>query len=186
MGVNYFGPLYVRQGRSNVKCYGCLFTCLFVRAVHIEVVHSLDTNGFINALRRFDRLRGCSATIYSENGTNFHAGQIELRKLLSKWNQTTIHDFLCQMNNIWKFNPPGASHMDDAWERINRSICTILRALLELQQLLSDECWNLHDLSYKDYKQPTFADKWAANQRTLNHSHQIIWQAPLVTTSKHV
>ena len=159
MKVNYFGPLYVRQGCSNVKCYGCLFTCLFVRAVHIEVVHSLDTNGFINTLRRFDSLRGCSATIYSENGTNFHAGQIELCKLLSKWNQTTIHDFLCQMNNIWKFNPPGASHMGDAWERINRSICTILRALLELQQLLSDECWNLHDLSYKDYKQPTFADK---------------------------
>ena len=96
MRINYFGPLYVSQGRSNVKCYGCLFTCLFVRAVHIEVVHSLDTNGFINTLRRFDSLRGCSATIYSENGTNFHAGQIALRKLLSKWNQTTIHDFLCQ------------------------------------------------------------------------------------------
>ena len=107
MGVNYFGPLYVR---SNVKFYGCLFTCLFVRAVHIEVVHSLDTNGFINALSRFDSLRGCPATIYSENGTNLHAGQKELRELLSKWNQTTIHDFLCQINNIWKFNPPGASY----------------------------------------------------------------------------
>ena len=39
-GLDYFGPLYVRQGRSNVKRYGCLFTCLAVRAVHIEVVHS--------------------------------------------------------------------------------------------------------------------------------------------------
>ena len=58
VGVDYFGPLYVRQGRSNVKRYGCLFTCLAVPAVHIEVVHSLDTDGFINALRRFVSLRG--------------------------------------------------------------------------------------------------------------------------------
>ena len=53
VGVDYFGPFYVRQGRSNVKRFGCLFTCLVVRAVHIEVVNSLDTDSFINALRRF-------------------------------------------------------------------------------------------------------------------------------------
>ena len=68
--VDYFGPLVVGQGRSNVKRYGCLFTCLVVRAVHIEVVHSLDTHSFINALRRFINTRGCPNTIYSDNGTN--------------------------------------------------------------------------------------------------------------------
>ena len=84
VGVDYFGPFYVRQGRSNVKRYGCLFTCLVVRAVHIEVVNSLDTDSFINALRRFINLRGCPTTVYSDNGTNFQAGERELRELLSK------------------------------------------------------------------------------------------------------
>ena len=42
VGLDYFGRLYGRQGRSNVKRYGCLFTCLAVRAVHIEVVHFLQ------------------------------------------------------------------------------------------------------------------------------------------------
>lgn len=55
VGVDHFGPLYVRQGRSNVKRYGCLFTCLVTRAVHIEVVHSLDTDSFINAVRQSKR-----------------------------------------------------------------------------------------------------------------------------------
>ena len=118
VGVDYFGPLYVRQGRSNVKRYGCLFTRLAVRAVHIEVVHSLDTDGFINALRRFVSLRGCPTTIFSDNGTNFRAGEKELRESLSEWNQTTIYDFLRQKKIIWKFNPPGESHMGGAWERI--------------------------------------------------------------------
>ncbi|KAJ8034140.1 hypothetical protein HOLleu_20859 [Holothuria leucospilota] len=28
VGVDYFGPMYVKQGRSQVKRYGCLFTCI--------------------------------------------------------------------------------------------------------------------------------------------------------------
>ena len=91
VGVDYFGPLFVRQGRSNVKRYGCLFTCLVVRAVHIEVVHSLDNDSFINALRRFINTRGCPKTIYSDNRTNFHAGERELHESLNDWLESKVH-----------------------------------------------------------------------------------------------
>ena len=82
--------------------------------------------------------RGCPTTVYSDNGTNFQAGERELRELLNDWNQESIHKFLHQKNIRWKFNPPAASHMSGAWERTIRSVRKILRALLG-QQLVSDE-----------------------------------------------
>ena len=61
VGLDYFGPLYVRSGpktrsRKNAilnKRYGCIFTCLRYRTFHIEVVEDLSTDSFINAVLRF-------------------------------------------------------------------------------------------------------------------------------------
>ena len=75
VSVDYFGPLYIQQGHSHVKRYGCLFTCLTTRAVHIEITSTLDTDSFINALRRFISLRGNPSSVYSDHGSNFHAGE---------------------------------------------------------------------------------------------------------------
>ena len=58
VGMDYFGPYSIKEGRKECKRYGALFTCLVSRAVHIEIAHSLETDCFLNALRRFIARRG--------------------------------------------------------------------------------------------------------------------------------
>ena len=78
-GVDFFGPFYVKRGRGSDKVYGCLFTCFTSRAVHIEDVSSLQTDAFIQALRRFISNRGFPKEIWSDNGTNFTGADREIR-----------------------------------------------------------------------------------------------------------
>ena len=52
-GVDMFGPYTIRERRFDLKRYCALFTYFVNRAVHIEVTNGLDTDSFIQAIRRF-------------------------------------------------------------------------------------------------------------------------------------
>ena len=80
------GHLTRIEGRSRVKRYGCLFTCLVVRAIHIEIAHSLEASSFINALRRCIARRRKPEEIRSDRGTNFQGAERELKECINNWN----------------------------------------------------------------------------------------------------
>ncbi|GFX88620.1 integrase_H2C2 domain-containing protein [Trichonephila clavipes] len=67
-GADLAGPLSLR-GAS--KAYIVVFTCAVYRAVLLELVSSLSTESFMQALRRFWARRGRVSTRYTDNGTNF-------------------------------------------------------------------------------------------------------------------
>ena len=110
VGVDYFGPLFVKQGRSQVKRYGCLFMCLTMRAVHIEVAHTLEADSFICAYQRFVSHQGKPKEMYSDNGTNFTGAERELREALERLDQSKVYSQLRTDDVQWSFNPPEASH----------------------------------------------------------------------------
>ena len=89
-----------------------------MRAIHIEVAHSLDTDSFLNALRRFVARRGTPDQIFSDNGTNFVGAERILRTALQSFNNDKIHHYCSQKGIEWSFNPPLASHMGGAQERM--------------------------------------------------------------------
>ncbi len=58
VGLDVFGTWAMmaqrtRGGHAQSKRWAVIFTCLSVRAAHIELIESLDTSSFINALQHF-------------------------------------------------------------------------------------------------------------------------------------
>ena len=82
--------------------------------------------------------RGRPKEIRSDNGTNFTSAESELKHLIRRWNQEKIHEFLLQNEVSWQFNPPSASHMGGAWERLIRTIRCVMTMVLR-EQILDDE-----------------------------------------------
>ena len=142
-GADAFGPFTIKERRSEVKRYVILFTCLSSRAIHLETTVSMETDSFINALRRFIGRRGKVRSVRSDNGGNFVGAENELKKALSELDHEKIRGFLQTEGAdwvAWEKNPPNASHMGGIWERQIRSVRSILSSLMKTHgHILNDE-----------------------------------------------
>ncbi|XP_045782904.1 uncharacterized protein LOC123879305 [Maniola jurtina] len=91
VGIDYMGPVLVKSGQ---KRWICLFTCLAVRAIHLELVQDLTAEEGLLALRRTIATRKVPQLITSDNATHFKL----IAEILSKQ--------YCIDNKIqWKFIP---------------------------------------------------------------------------------
>ena len=71
-GVDFFGPFEIySQINTAMKACCCLFTCLTIRAVHIEVTSNLQNETCIMAFQRFFSRRGLPKRIHSDNALYF-------------------------------------------------------------------------------------------------------------------
>ncbi|XP_076285433.1 uncharacterized protein LOC143218312 [Lasioglossum baleicum] len=128
-GVDFFGPFFIKEkkhrNRNSVKAYGCVFICMSVKAVHIEIVSDLTTEGFLGAFRRFIGRRAIPAHVYSDNGTNFVGANNQLRELYALFESTefkeTVNEFAVSKSITWHFNPPLTPHFGGIWEAAVKS-----------------------------------------------------------------
>ncbi|XP_055927959.1 uncharacterized protein LOC129959161 [Argiope bruennichi] len=103
-----------------------VFEVTGVEAVHFELVRSLTTDTFIQALRRFIARRGRISVLYSDNGTNFVGTNNALRAL--DWDKISVYSTAQKIT--WKFIPPTAAWWGGWWERIVRMLKELLRRVL--------------------------------------------------------
>ena len=88
-----------------MKRYGIVYTCLTVTAIHIDVLHSMDTHSFINSFRRFAARRGRPELVRSYHGTKFLAGNRELREANEEWNDQEINETSSRYSTPFRIPP---------------------------------------------------------------------------------
>ncbi|XP_055609831.1 uncharacterized protein LOC129756824 [Uranotaenia lowii] len=137
-GIDYFGPMQVAVGRRVEKRWGVLITCLVVRAVHIEIAHSLTSSSCIMAIRNFIARRGTPVEIFSDRGTNFVGASRELIEASRSLDQDEMMREFVSADTKWSFLPPNSPHMGGSWERLVQSVKKILNNM-NLPRLPTDE-----------------------------------------------
>ncbi|GFW37082.1 integrase catalytic domain-containing protein [Trichonephila clavipes] len=121
--IDLAGPLFLK---TDQKVWITLFTCTVYRALHLELVNALSSDGFLLALRRFIARRGRPRIIYCDNGTNFRGAFNDLAKL--DWHKISRETSTQKI--VWKFMPPTAVWWGGWWERLVRIIKELLRRSL--------------------------------------------------------
>ncbi|XP_073718037.1 uncharacterized protein [Misgurnus anguillicaudatus] len=136
-GIDCFGPYLIKIGRRNEKRWGIIFKCMTTRAVHIDLLTSIDSDSFLMALRRFIARRGKPFEILSDQGTNFKGGERELRETFAAL-QPDLQVQLASQQIKFTFNPPHAPHFGGCWEREIRSLKTALQVTLGAQTVTEE------------------------------------------------
>ncbi len=114
VGIDHGGPLYCCD-YAGAKFYVLLFTCAVIRAVHLELVHSLSSGATLLAIRRFIARRGMPSVIMSDNAKGFKAASLQL-----------LHEFGPD-GPEWRFIAPRAPWWGGWWERLMGVVKSALR-----------------------------------------------------------
>ena len=124
-GMDLGRHLYLKD---NSKVWLVVFTCMSVRAIHLELVTSLSEEMLIQALQRFMNRRGVPQLCISDHGTNFVAA--------ARWVREKNLDIK------WQFVVGRRPWWGGAWERLLGVVKGLLRrslghAVLSCEELVT-------------------------------------------------
>ena len=116
IGTDFAGPIRYRMpNKREGKSYLLIFSCSLSRAIHLELVHNLKTETFIQCLKRLIARRGRPSTIYSDNGRTFVKASKWLKQVR---NDEKVQGLLQQYEIVWKFNLSRAPWWGGQFERL--------------------------------------------------------------------
>ena len=136
-GLDYLGPILVKEEDKMVKMWICLFTCLAVRAIHLEWVRSLSAEHFLNCLRRFAARRGRPELIIS--------AQFKLVKTVidKQWRQLSFDErvitYFSDKGIKWQFTTALAPWQGGFYERLVGLVKRCLRKAIGTKRLTLEQ-----------------------------------------------
>ena len=156
-GVDYTGHFFVKFGSEIQKMYLLIFTCLNIRAVHIELVQSMSTADFLLAFIKFVNIYNMPKSLYSDNASTFSNASKIINLAAS---DDPLNEYLTKNSIKHVKIPVYSAWVGSAWERLIRTIKQCIykcvgRKKLEFFQftsLLTDvqHAVNSRPLTYRD------------------------------------
>ena len=108
---------YVTLTKKSEKA--TVFTCIAIRAVHLELVEDQTANAFLRAFKRFASRRGIPECIISDNAKTFKAGSQDLQALKTQVIEAAESQrFLANHGIKWKFITERAPWWGGFYERL--------------------------------------------------------------------
>ena len=102
LGVDFGGPIcYKTKAKAERKSYLVLYACSLTRAVHLELLKSLEVVEFLPSLKRLIARRGRPQVIYSDNATTFKAAEKWLKQAQK---DKKFNMFLADKEIHWRYN----------------------------------------------------------------------------------
>ena len=124
VGIDYTCHFQFKDGITFGKCYILLFTCTCIRAVHLEVVRSMNSITFVDTFERFAARRGMPRLVISDNFRTFkHVAPI----------------LGARHGCRWRFNTPSAPWQGGFFERLVRSVKGPLKTTLKGRAVTFDK-----------------------------------------------
>jgi hypothetical protein len=140
IAMDYLGPLLVKNESSCIKKWVCLFTCLNVRAIHLELVDDLTTDSFLLCLRRFLARRGTPSLIMCDNASNFKQGCSVIDKIWKRVTSTDdVQSYVANKGIQWKFITDYAPWKGGIYERLVGITKKCMRKVLGKSKVTSQE-----------------------------------------------
>ena len=176
LGTDFAGPIKYKQYKKREgKAYLAIFACSLSRAVHLELISTLETTHFITCLKRLIARHGRPHVVHSDNGGTF----IKTKKWLCQLRaDERLHGLLEGYDIKWQFNLSRAPWWGGQFERLIGVVKTAMYKVIgggaltwsELSDMLLDveTQVNRRQLSYveNDIELPTLTPSMFLFQRT--------------------
>ena len=135
-GVDFAGPLYVKEHGDMHKPYISVYTCAVSGAVHLDTVPDLSAEAFIRNFRRFAARRGLRSEVISDNGKTFKAAS---KKLTTLFKAPKMRRYLANHAVKWTFSLERAPWWTGFFKRTVQSVKRCLKKVLKSARVTTEE-----------------------------------------------